>query len=271
MKSDFFTRLGAYYRNIAETLKADSKVASIFPNTTDIGMSRERIYADFLKSHAPTKCNVFFGGFLFDDDGNESKQLDIIVSTDTAPRFDFNNKSGDGKSFSPVEGTLCAVSIKSQLNKNELFDALGGIASIPATKNLNGRLPPYLKIHNYDDWPLKIIFASNGISVETLKQHISEYYTLNPSIPLCRRPDFIHVAGSYFIFRSNDTISFQPLGAPEAVKLPTGIFHETNHDSDMQAIVWTLTTLQERAMLSSQILFSYGHLINEICNEQRMP
>ena len=33
---------------------------------------------EFLRLHAPTKCNVFFGGFLFGTDGSESKQLDVL-------------------------------------------------------------------------------------------------------------------------------------------------------------------------------------------------
>ena len=59
----------------------------------------------------PFKCNVFAGGFLFNDAGNESKQLDVIVTTDTTPRFDLHNADGAGKSFSPVDGTLAAVAL----------------------------------------------------------------------------------------------------------------------------------------------------------------
>ena len=44
-------------------------------------MSRELAYAEFIKQHAPSKCDVFLGGYLFDDDGAESKQLDIIITT----------------------------------------------------------------------------------------------------------------------------------------------------------------------------------------------
>lgn len=270
MSADFFTRLAAYYRSIAESLKVDSKSAAIFPNSTDIGVSRERVYADFLKLHAPSKCNVFLGGFLFGEDGEESKQLDIIVSTDTAPRFDFHNKSGDGKSFSPVEGTLCAVSIKSNLNKNELFDALEGMASVPPTKPLNGRIMPLLKVSGYDDWPLKIIFASCGISYQTVMEHISEFYKINPHIPITRRPDIIHVAGAYFLLRSNTHASYLPLDQEAEIKLPLGEFYCVTHESDLQAIIWTLTMLQERAAISSQIMFSYGHLINKVCRKERL-
>ena len=141
----------------------NADAATVFPNPSDIGGAREKIYADFLRQHAPSKCNVFLGGFLFQDDGTESKQLDVIVTTDTAPRFDLHNPDGGGKSFSPVEGTIGVASIKSTLDKQQLFDALSGIASIPPTKSLDGRVSPILKVSNYDDWPYKIIYASNGL------------------------------------------------------------------------------------------------------------
>ncbi|WP_366525975.1 DUF6602 domain-containing protein [Ferrovum sp.] len=95
------------------SVRADA--ASVFANTTDIGMSRELAYAEFIKQHAPSKCDVFLGGYLFDDDGAESKQLDIIITTDTHPISISITKDGTGKSFSPVEGTLGVVSVKSTL------------------------------------------------------------------------------------------------------------------------------------------------------------
>jgi len=71
-------------------LRGEAKTASIFPNSSDIGMSREKIFAEFLRLHAPSKCNVVFGGFLFGDDGSESGQLDVLITTDTTPQFNFN-------------------------------------------------------------------------------------------------------------------------------------------------------------------------------------
>ncbi len=78
MPTNFFIRLREYYVKVAEVLRGDADAASIFPNSTDVGMSRERVYADFLKQHAPSKCNVFLGGFLFDEDGSESKQMEAM-------------------------------------------------------------------------------------------------------------------------------------------------------------------------------------------------
>ncbi|MCP4486092.1 MAG: hypothetical protein GY820_02045 [Gammaproteobacteria bacterium] len=127
----FFERLQAYYLNVAKVLRGEAEVASIFPNTTDIGTNREKVYAEFLRQHIPSKCNTFYGGFLFGNDGRESGQLDILVTTDITPKFDFYNRDGNGKSFSPVDGTICVASIKSTLDKKQLFKALKELAAIP--------------------------------------------------------------------------------------------------------------------------------------------
>lgn len=264
MAQTFFDRLRSYYTKVAEVLRGEADAASVFANTTDIGMSRELAYAEFLNQHAPSKCNVFLGGFLFDDDGVESKQLDIIVTTDTAPRFNFHNKDGSGKSFSPVEGTLGVVSVKSTLNRAELFDALAGIASIPPTRSLDGRVNFLLTIKNYDDWPVKIVYASKGIAPETLLAHLNEYYIANPAIPLNRRPNFIHVAGSCLIVRAQEGMSLHDRGSGTAGLLAIGTYHLVTTDSDLQAIVWALNQLQQNATASTHILFSYGSLINKV-------
>ena len=264
MAQNFFHRLRTYYIKVAEVLRGEADAASVFANTTDIGMSRELAYAEFLKQHAPSKCNVFLGGFLFDDDGVESKQLDIIITTDTAPRFNFNNKDSSGKSFSPVEGTLGVVSIKSMLNKAELFDALEGIASIPPTKSLEGRVNILLSIPNYDDWPVKVVYASMGVAPETLFSHLNEYYVTNPGIPVNRRPNFIHVAGSCLMARAQEGMSMRDRGSGTTTPLAAGTYCLVTTDSDLQAIVWTLNQLQVNAAVSAHILFSYDSLINKV-------
>jgi len=264
MTQNFFVRLRSYYIKVAEVLRGEADAASVFANTTDIGMSRELVYAEFLKQHAPSKCNVFMGGFLFDDDGAESKQLDIIITTDTAPRFNFHNKNGAGKSFSPVEGTLGVVSVKSTLNKAELFDALGGIASIPQTRPLGKRVNTLLNIKNYDDWPVKIVYASSGNAPETIRTHLDDFYEKNPVIPLNRRPHFIHVAGSCLIVRAQEGMNIHELGTSTAVPLILGTYHLITTDPDLQAIVWTLDQLQVNATASTHILFSYKSIINKV-------
>ena len=264
MAGQFFQRLRAYYKDVAAVLRGEAKAASIFPNTTDIGMSRERVYAEFLRQHAPSKCNVFFGGFLFGEDGSESAQLDVLVTTDTTPRFNFHNKDGQGKSFSPVEGTLAVASIKSTLNKNELEDALAGIAGIPPTTPLGNRVSFGLSIQNYDDWPYKIIYASDGISAESLLGHLNNYYISNPNIPLGRRPNVIHVSGKYVIFRVISGMSVLDAYNQKNVELEIGTFRHFTLDPDLQGILWVLDGLQGRAMASTHILYSYGEIRNRV-------
>lgn len=265
MAGQFFQRLRTYYLDVAAVLRGEAKAASIFPNTTDIGMSREHVYAEFLRQHAPSKCNVFFGGFIFGEDGSESAQLDVLVTTDTTPRFNFHNKDGQGKSFSPVEGTLAVASIKSTLNKNELEDVLAGIAGIPPTVPLGDRLSLFdISIPNYDDWPYKIIYASDGISAESLLGHLNNYYLSNPHIPLGRRPNVIHVSGKYVIFRTLAGMRVWNSDKQRTEDVEVGIFRQFTRDPDLQGILWVLDALQQRATASTHILYSYTEIINRI-------
>lgn len=264
MAGQFFQRLRAYYMDVAAVLRGEAKAASIFPNTTDIGMSRERVYAEFLRQHAPSKCNVFFGGFLFGEDGLESAQLDVLVTTDTTPRFNFHNKDGQGKSFSPVEGTLAVASIKSTLNKNELENALAGIAGIPPTVPLGNRVSFGLTIQNYDDWPYKIIYASDGISAESLLDHLNNYYLSNPNIPLGRRPNVIHVSGKYVIFRAIAGMIVWNADNQRNEDMEIGTFRHFTRDPDLQGILWVLDGLQQRATASTHILYSYAEIMNQV-------
>lgn len=264
MPQIFYKRLRAYYLKVAEVLRGEADAASVFPNSSDIGGSRERIYAAFLRQHAPSKCNVFLGGFLFHRDGTESRQLDVIITTDTAPRYDFHNPDGQGKSFSPVEGTLGVASIKSTLDRAQLFDALEGIASIPPTEDLGQRAPPGLPVPNYSDWPYKIIYATNGIGVATLLQHLHAFYESNAGIPLSRRPNMIHVAGRYAIFRTVEGMSISSRYNDAVIQPEVGEFRVMSTDCDLQAIIWALDELQKRAMFSTHILFSYSDMINRI-------
>jgi hypothetical protein len=126
MSKLFYERLKTYYSKIGEVLRGEADAASIFPNTTDIGMSRQRIYAEFLRLHLPSSCNVYFGGFLFNLDGEESDQIDVIVTSDICPQYNFHNPKGRGKSFACIEGSLAVVSLKSNLDSTQLKEALWG-------------------------------------------------------------------------------------------------------------------------------------------------
>lgn len=94
--------------------------------------------------------------------------------------------------------------------------------------------------------------------------HLNDYYTDNPTIPLNRRPHFIHVAGSYLIARAKEGMSMHDRGTGKTETLDPGSYHLVTTDSDLQAIVWTLKELQQNATASTHILYSYGSLINKV-------
>lgn len=263
MAKGFFERLGSYYDNVAKVLKGEADVASIFPNTSDIGISREKVYVDFLIRHAPSKCNVFLGGFLFGANGSESRQLDVLITTDTAPRFNFFSADGNGKSFAPVDGCIGVASVKSTLDKAQLEDSLNGIASIPETRGLGNAANPLLHIASYDNWPYKIIYASDGLASDTILSHIRNYYLVNSTIPLTRRPDIIHVAGKYVIVRIKPGMVVHSSDGTTVV-LPNGDFHVFVTNSDRLAITWTIDELQKIASTSTHILFDYSFIIDEL-------
>ncbi len=263
MAKYFYSRLKNYFEQVGEVLRGEADADSIFPTSIGTGLSREMVYVEFLKQHAPPECNVLLDGFLFGENGNESSQFDMIISTDAARRYDFHNPDGKSKSFGPVEGCLGVASIKSKLNKTQLFDSLTRIASIPKTKPLGQRVNPMLKIEDYDDWPFKIIYASDGMTDTKILEYMDEFYSENSNIPICRRPDIIHIAGKYVMFRFKEGMSISvDNGTTEMAEVGKFISFTTN--SDMQAMIWTLGDLQKKATASFHISLDYGDMIDKI-------
>jgi hypothetical protein len=260
MTQPFFTRLRDYYSKVGSVLRGEAATASIFPNTTDIGISRERVYAEFLKTHLPSSCNVYFGGFVFGIDGTESHQIDLLVTGDASPQYNFHNPDGQGKTFACIDGLLAVASIKSTLNSAELIDSLKNLASLPLKSNQAGKVMPLLTVPNYADWPFKIIYASNGISLETLGSTLNEFYLSSPDIPVTSRPNLIHVAGKYNIVRTG-----QGGGVTrDGTQLVEYSFHGHPDATDVFALAYAVQNIQKNAVAAKHILYSYDAILENI-------
>ena len=159
MSSDVFERLRDYFQAIADSLEDQKKASRIFPNAVDAGATREDLLLELLKRHIPNRCDVIRGGFVFDSKGNESRQLDLIITND----FTLNFKHFAEKAFAPIEGCTAVISIKSYLSKAELFDALDGLHSMPPMPPLAIN-PQATNIKRLGQLPLKNIFAFDGSS-----------------------------------------------------------------------------------------------------------
>jgi|1048.fasta_scaffold01042_15 hypothetical protein len=261
MSQTIFERLVDYFESVGSVLKGSAKPSAVFPNASDKGTSRERVYAEFLRTHTPNSCTTSFGGFLFDDEGSESRQLDVLVMTNTAPRFDFDNADGTGKSFSHVEGCIAVACLKSSLNKNEIYDSLENIASIPLVKPLADRqiFGLGIKADAHEDWPLKIVYSPEGCSVETALRHIDDFYLSNQTIPIGRRPNVIHVAGNYYLSRITEGITFQPGPTPVV-----GAYGQLTSLSDFQALLYVVDEIQNRSVAAQHILYQYRNLWRQV-------
>ncbi len=257
----FFERLNRYYANVGEVLRGQKNAASVFPNATDIGSSRERVYAEMLRQHIPSSCNVLFGGFLFDQEGKESKQIDIIITNDSSIQYNFLGGGDNGKSFACIDGTIGIVSVKSTLNKKELTDALNNIASIPDQQPLTkDRYSIGWKIRGFDDWPCKIIYASDGIGRDSLMTNLNTFYEENSSIPHNKRPNIIHVLGKYLVVRIDERGGETRSGQP----IPPNTFHSSDIKSDAVALSWAIIKIQEIAQASKMIAYRYHSIVEKL-------
>jgi len=260
MAAEFYRRLKDYYTSVGNVLRGEADTASIFPNPTDIGMSREKIYAEFLRLHLPSNCNILFGGFLFNLDGSESDQIDLIINSNSSIKFNFNNRDGNGKTFACIEGTIAVASLKSNLTSSELKNALDNLASIPPQEPLENRANPLIRIPNYDRWPFKIIYAPKGAKIETIFNSIEEFYISNPSIPVTRRPDLIHVAGSYDVILTSE----QGGKTRDGTEIPGNKFICQPDSTDVFGLTYAILEIQKNAIAAQSILFTYSKILDNM-------
>jgi hypothetical protein len=264
MSESFFAQLAHYYDSIAQVLRGQASVASVFPNATDIGVSREYVYAEMLKNHLPSSCNVLLGGFLFSQSGRQSDQIDIIVTDPWAWQFNLTSSSGVPKSFACIDGCLGIVSVKSTLDRTQLDNALGNIATIPDRQTLaESRRPPFFALteSDYRDWPYKIVYASDGwVRSSTLLRNVNRFYDIHPDIPFHKRPNLIHIAGKCAAYRTGETGPMTPSGE----QLQPHTFYPIPQFSDVTALMFATVHIQDLLETSSLLGVAYADLVNNM-------
>jgi len=250
MPKKLFQRVRNYFQGIANSFEDDKLASEIFPNNVDSGFTREDIFMAFLKRHIPTRCSVIKGGFVFDSQGNESKQLDLIITNDLT--LNFNNFEDTGKAFSVIECCYAVISIKSNLTKEALYDSLDGFESLPVTPTLDVN-PNLGNTKRLKQLPLKVIFAFNGIDVSTLGIHLEEYYK-NRNIPDYRRVDNIIVNNKWIIQKSSE-----PIPMPNGNTIPADVYFPIKNGAYVGGFsLWVLLTgIQTISNFGSQILFNF--------------
>jgi len=164
-----------YFQSEANDLDNIFNKTKGFINADD-GANRETALLNFLKRHIPSRTKISTGGYLFDSNGNKSKQIDLLLTNDSTLQFN-QSLEFPGKVFNCTEGCGAVISIKTKLEKKDLYDSLDNLASIPLEKHFIFTNKEYslsdLRIKRI---PLKIIFAYKGQSSQKTKKDLMEYY-----------------------------------------------------------------------------------------------
>ena len=120
-------KLKRYFNSISDTLHSKANAAGVFHGKGDIGQCREVICTEFLEKHISQRFKIGRGGEIFGTNPQKySGQIDIIINHDMSPAFKENSLVR-----CPIESVVAAISVKSTLDKSQLFDALSNLASIP--------------------------------------------------------------------------------------------------------------------------------------------
>lgn len=91
----------------------------------ELGSSREEVVREFLRSYLPRKFEIG-AGFAFDAQGNLSRQLDVVISDASCPKFENSGK----KRLFPCETVSAVGQVKSSLTSITVFrSALDNLAS----------------------------------------------------------------------------------------------------------------------------------------------
>lgn len=175
IQPNVFENLVTYFQSYADQLQLKAERAGIFQNKPDTGDKRENILVEFLDLHLPARCAITKGGQIIDSQNNESKQVDIVITNDLSLQFKEYRKNELQKVFNCIEGCYCVISVKSDLGKDDLFDAIDNLYSIPRLKDVP--VSPLIRDPNYilEEIPHRIVFAYKGPDLEVVKKNLLEY------------------------------------------------------------------------------------------------
>lgn len=267
MPDDAYRAISSFFQSAAQQLLADARQSATLGNSTAIGSERETSIERTLKRLLPPSCEVLRGGYLFDLEGNSSRQIDIIVLSGTTPRFAALH---GGQAFAPIEGTIAVCEVKSRLDKERLIQALDNFAALPVLKHPEATLPRYIKKPNTEFWwdlPYKAIFAFDAIDSSLLCQYLNEYYQQHANVPPACRPTMIHALNRYVVMRMTSGMTVYNADGSAAPDQPeVGEYHSFTNQPDTMGLVWLIAKLQGHIFFANHMRWQYDQWINQLAD-----
>ena len=268
MSTDAFTKMVEYFDGLVQEMMSEASQAGLLQNPTAVGTGREEIFRPLLERHLPDNCEVFRGGYVFNVEGESSRQIDVIATSGPTPRFEILPNL---QAIAPLEGTICVGEVKTRLDKRELINALENFASLPQIANPAKALNPNIGNVGAEfwwDWPYKVIFAYESIKKETIYQYLSDFYTEHPEIPHACRPSLIHVLGKYIIVRWLPGMGAQNVFVPTTpINTTVGNYRWFDTAADLAAMALMFSQLQRSAFLAYHMIWHYDRWIDQLMNK----
>jgi len=255
------TKIYDYFNNVAKVISKEADVSSIFPNTTDVGLTREEILKKFLENHLPQRCVIIKGGYIFDFKENESKQMDLMILNDLTLQFNHFSDRGN-KSFAAIEGCYAAISIKSKLDKQALIDSLDGFASIPKTPEI--KINPTLKSKLPKLLPIRIIFAYDGLDPSTITSHLTDYYNKHDDISSNEVVDHIIVNDQYIIVKVGEEGATLQNGKKVEPNTFVPVTVTGSKQIGAYSLLYMINRLQKMSNLGTQMILDFGHYVDKV-------
>lgn len=187
------------FNEVAKQMRSDFEKARMAVKQPSLkGASNEEIFRSFLKNYLPRSLDVTTG-ILVDAKGNDSRQLDVIIS-DSAKTPIFY--SGGGFRVIPVECAYAVIEVKAYLNVNELDRVFQNMESVRNLKKTTYYKPkPSSRItrsvdlygKEWEIWPINYyVFAYDSIELIALLSHIKERHQIK-GLPKHSRIDSVCV------------------------------------------------------------------------------
>ena len=162
-------------------IEADFDFSAIIDHNCSKGTFREQILKNFLRPFLPG-CYGVSGGQAFDDAGNISKQLDVVIYDSL---FSYIAPYMDDFIYFPCESVYGNIEIKSNLNKQSFEEAAKNIASLKKLSrkciesfHINPMKPLCIKNVTWDiqavNEYLGVIFAYDSVSSSTILSYIQD-------------------------------------------------------------------------------------------------
>lgn len=187
------------------------------------GDANEETVRKFLRQYLPKTLDITTG-MLVDSDGNQSRQLDIIICDSSKTPIFF--QSGETRVI-PIECAYAVIEVKAFLDKTELEKSFENMLSVKSLTKKAYFNPKGVIIYTHslfgkewDHWPIQhFIFAYNSTGLESVLTNLNSYQNSND---IHKRIDTICVLEKGVIVNQGPDGMFSALPVPGSKAVVSG-------------------------------------------------